>query len=49
MVGLSVIFKAESKGIADELDVRSIHRKTAVMDKSQVLDLSNFMNKVVIY
>lgn len=48
-MGLSVIFKVVSKGIADELEAGSINQKTAVMDKSQVLDLSNFMNEVVTY
>lgn len=49
MVRLQVISEVESKGVADELDVGRINRKRAVMDNSQVPDLSNLMNRVVIY
>lgn len=49
MMGLQVIFEVESKGIADKLDVGNINRKRTVMDNSQVLDLRNLMNGVVIY
>lgn len=48
MVRFQVIFKVETKGVADELDVGNADQKRAVMNISQVLDPSSLMNGVVI-
>lgn len=43
-----VLSNFRAQRTADELDVGHINQKRAVMDNSQVLDLSSLMNGVVI-